>query len=60
MNDSGNVKYVKFGRECNYFIMLPASANIIEKIANGMADDLLTSTNLNYTGGKTKKIKYFL
>lgn len=49
-NDTSNVEHVKFGRECDYFLILPASANIIGKIANGIADDLLTSTVLNYTG----------
>lgn len=32
----------------DFFIILPASANVIGKMANGIADDLLTSTLLAY------------
>lgn len=48
--DSSYVEHVKNGTNCDCFIILPATANCIGKIANGIADDLLTSTVLNYTG----------
>ncbi|MCM3005881.1 flavoprotein [Priestia koreensis] len=47
-NNTSDVEHVKLGKECDHFIIIPASANIIGKISNGIADDLLTSTILNY------------
>lgn len=46
-DDGDKVNHVFLARECDYFIILPATANIIGKIANGIADDLVSSTALN-------------
>lgn len=49
-NESSSVEHVKLGKECDHFLVMPASANAIGKISNGIADDLLTSAILNYQG----------
>ncbi|MGV3467370.1 MAG: flavoprotein [Heyndrickxia sp.] len=46
---SNAVNHVNLGKNSDHFIIIPASANTIGKIANGIADDLLTTTALNYT-----------
>lgn len=43
-----SVLHVKLAEECDLFMIMPASANIIGKLSSGIADDLLTSTVLNY------------
>ncbi|MGL5641516.1 MAG: flavoprotein [Paraclostridium sp.] len=46
-DDGTKVNHVSLGRECDYFIIIPATANIIGKISNGIADDLVSSAALN-------------
>ena len=38
--------HIDLGREADVFLIAPASANTIAKLANGIADDLLTTTAL--------------
>ncbi|MDC3424428.1 hypothetical protein NC797_07890 [Aquibacillus sp. 3ASR75-11] len=45
-----SVDHVKLGKECDHFIIMPVSANMLGKISNGIADDLLSSAVLNYQG----------
>ncbi len=40
------VAHVNFGRTADVVLVAPATANVIAKIANGIADDMLTSTVL--------------
>ena len=42
-----HVNHVFLGQHCDYFLIIPATANIIGKIANGIADDLVSSAALN-------------
>lgn len=49
-DDGNQVNHVFLGHECDYFIILPATANMIGKIANGIADDLVSSAALNVKG----------
>lgn len=44
------VLHINLGKEHDLMLIAPASANVIGKIANGIADDLLTSTVLAFTG----------
>ncbi len=40
----GMVSHIKLREGCDLMIVAPATANLIAKVANGIADDLLTST----------------
>ncbi|MCD1284991.1 MULTISPECIES: bifunctional phosphopantothenoylcysteine decarboxylase/phosphopantothenate--cysteine ligase CoaBC [unclassified Brevibacterium] len=46
-----SVNHVRIGQEAELVIIAPATANIIAKIAAGIADDLLTATVLTTTAG---------
>ena len=39
-----NVEHVALAKRADIFLVAPASANVIGKIANGIADDMLTTT----------------
>lgn len=41
-----DVKHVSLAQWADLFVVVPATANVIAKIANGLADDMLTSTFL--------------
>jgi len=43
------VEHIKIAEESSLFVIAPATANIIGKIANGLADDFLTTTLLATT-----------
>ncbi len=42
-NISNNMAHINFSREMDAILVAPASANFIAKLANGLADDLLTT-----------------
>ncbi len=42
--ENWNVKHVSLAEQADLLVIAPATANIIGKIANGIADDLLTTT----------------
>jgi phosphopantothenoylcysteine decarboxylase/phosphopantothenate--cysteine ligase len=44
--EPGTVLHVKLAREADVAVVAPATANVLAKIASGLADDLLTSTLL--------------
>ena len=44
------VLHVRLAREADAAVVAPATANVIAKLANGLADDLLTSTLLEFGG----------
>lgn len=39
-----NVEHVSLAKKADVFMIAPASANVIGKVANGLADDMLTTT----------------
>lgn len=41
-----NVEHVSLAKKADIFLVAPASANVIGKMANGIADDMLTTTIL--------------
>lgn len=45
-NSEFNVEHVAIGRWCDVMVVAPATANIIGKMANGIGDDLLSTTLL--------------
>jgi phosphopantothenoylcysteine decarboxylase/phosphopantothenate--cysteine ligase len=47
---SETVLHVRLAREADAAVVVPATANILAKLANGIADDLVTSTLLEFTG----------
>jgi phosphopantothenoylcysteine decarboxylase/phosphopantothenoylcysteine decarboxylase/phosphopantothenate--cysteine ligase len=44
------VKHISLSKKADLFLIAPATANIIGKIANGIGDDMLTCTALAMTG----------
>ena len=42
--DHIEVKHISLARKADLFLIVPATANIIGKVANGIADDMLTTT----------------
>ena len=48
----GNISHIDICKTAQAFIICPASANIISKLAHGTASDILTSSFLSYTGPK--------
>ncbi len=44
-----NVEHVSLAKKADLMLIAPASANIIAKLANGLADDMLTTTALACT-----------
>lgn len=47
--DAGTVEHIAMGTGADLLIIAPATANIIGKMANGIADDLLSTTALAVT-----------
>ena len=43
-NAEFNVEHVAVGRWCDVMVVAPATADMIGKMANGIADDLLSTT----------------
>ena len=50
-----NVEHVALAKRADVFVIAPASANVIAKVAHGLADDMLTTTFL-----ACKKPKYIV
>ncbi len=46
----GEVLHVQLAHETDIAVVAPATANVLAKLAHGLADDLLTSTLLEYAG----------
>ena len=46
----GEVLHVRLAQETDLVVVAPATANLLAKLAAGLADDLLTSTLLEYRG----------
>ena len=45
----GEVVHIRLAQEADIVVVAPATANVLAKLANGLADDLLTSTLLEVT-----------
>ncbi len=46
------VEHISLAKKADLFLIAPATANVIGKIANGIADDMLTTTIMAHTGKK--------
>lgn len=49
---SWEVEHISLAQKADLFLIAPATANIIGKLANGIADDMLTTTIMAHTGRK--------
>jgi len=47
-----SIHHITLVKNCDIFLIAPATANIIAKIVHGVADDMLTSTFIAYNGKK--------
>jgi len=45
---SSELNHIDIGKKCNVFIIAPATANTINKLAQGIADNILTQTALAF------------
>lgn len=52
-NFNFDVEHISLSKKADVFLVAPATANVIAKIANGIADDMLTTT---FLASKCKKI----
>ena len=52
-NFNFDVEHISLAKKADVFLVAPATANVIAKIANGIADDMLTTT---FLASKCKKI----
>ena len=54
-DDPQRIEHIDIGKETDLFLVAPASANTIAKLAMGLADNMVTSTALALPQ-RTKKI----
>ena len=47
-----SIHHITLVKNCDLFLIAPETANIIDKIVHGIADDMLTSTFIAYNGKK--------
>lgn len=47
---SSELNHIEIGKKCDAFIIAPCSANTINKLSKGIADNILTQTALAYGG----------
>ena len=47
---SSELNHIEVGKKCDAFIVAPASANTLNKLSKGIADNILTQTALAYAG----------
>lgn len=49
-NNDPSMPHISLSEQCDIMVVAPATANIIGKIANGIADDLLSTLCLSFSG----------
>ncbi|MEA3433971.1 MAG: bifunctional phosphopantothenoylcysteine decarboxylase/phosphopantothenate--cysteine ligase CoaBC [Campylobacterota bacterium] len=47
---SSELNHIEIGKKCDAFIVAPATANTLNKLSKGLADNILTQTALAYAG----------
>jgi len=47
---SSELNHIEVGKKCDAFIIAPATANTLNKLSKGIADNILTQTALAYAG----------
>lgn len=46
---SSNLNHIDIGKKCDIFVIAPVTANTLNKLSQGIADNILTQTALAYT-----------
>jgi len=46
---ANTLNHIEIGKKCDVFVLAPATANTINKISNGIADNILLQTTLAFT-----------
>ena len=49
-NEQLSMPHISLSEQCSIMVVAPATANIIGKMANGIADDLLSTLCLSFSG----------
>ena len=49
-DDASQISHISLPQSCEIMLIAPATANIIAKIANGIADDILSTMALSFNG----------
>jgi len=47
---SSELNHIEIGKKCDAFVIAPATANTLNKLSKGLADNILTQTALAYAG----------
>ncbi len=47
---SSELNHIEIGKKCDAFVIAPATANTLNKLSKGIADNILTQTALAYAG----------
>lgn len=50
LGEQGSILHIDYADEADVFVVAPCTANVIAKLAQGVADDALTTTALAFTG----------
>lgn len=50
LGEQGSILHIDYADEADVFVIAPCTANVIAKLAQGVADDALTTTALAFTG----------
>lgn len=50
LGENGSILHIDYADEADLFLIAPCTANVIAKLAQGIADDALTTTALAFTG----------
>lgn len=50
--EDGIVKHIELSKWADCLLIVPSTANVIAKLANGITDDILTASTLAFTGIK--------
>ena len=50
LGENGSILHIEYADEADIFVIAPCTANVLAKLAGGMADDALTTTALAFTG----------
>jgi phosphopantothenoylcysteine decarboxylase/phosphopantothenate--cysteine ligase len=50
LGENGSILHIEYADEADVFVIAPCTANVIAKLAQGLADDALSTTALAFTG----------
>src|SRR5690348_9315507 len=50
LGENGSILHIEYADEADVFVIAPCTANVLAKLAKGVADDALSTTALAFTG----------